>query len=471
MNGTYAHRSPVWHPFTQHGLCEPTPLVTRAEGAILHTADGARVVDAISSWWVTTHGHCYPPIVAAIREQASRLDQLIFAGWTHEPAERLAAELVEMVGAALGGESALPYVFYSDSGSTAVEVALKMALGYWGNRGEARHRLLVLEHSYHGDTIGAMSVGARGVFNAAYAPLLFDVGTIPFPSPGAGPFPAPGAEQATLDALEHACATQNPAAFIVEPLVLGSGGMLFYPAAVLREMHAICARHGVLFIADEVMTGWGRTGGAPRGQENAGAFAPGMGSHTARAQPDRAPEGGPPSGLLACARAGITPDILCLAKGLTGGAMPLAVTLASEAIYDAHYSTDRAKTFFPSSSYTANPIACAAALANLAVWRDEPVVQRIATLAARQEVGRAMLAKVPGIENARSCGTILALDYQVEGAGYLSRLGPRLLSFFREAGLLIRPLGNTAYLMPPYCIAEADLTHCHEALAAAASIL
>ena len=436
MNHPHKHHSPVWHPFTQHGLGEPTPLITHAEGAILHTSDGARVVDAISSWWVTTHGHCHPPIVAAIREQASRLDQLIFAGWTHEPAERLAAGLVEMVGADLGDESALPYVFYSDSGSTAVEVALKMALGYWGNRGPEngngpRHRLLVLEHSYHGDTIGAMSVGARGVFNTAYAPLLFDVGTIPFP--------APGAEQATLDALEKACCpkdlAERPAAFIIEPLVLGSGGMLFYPAQVLAEMKAICARHGVLFIADEVMTGWGRTGS-----------------------------------LLACSAAGVVPDILCLAKGLTGGAMPLAVTMASEAVFDAHYSTDRSKTFFHSSSYTANPIACAAAVANLGVWQDEPVMQRIATLAARQEAGRQMLAEVPGIANARRCGTILALDYKVEGGGYLAGVGPRLLAHFREAGLLIRPLGNTAYLMPPYCIEEADLARCHEALAEAAGL-
>ena len=301
-------RSPVWHPFTQHGLEEPVPLVERAEGALLFTRDGRRVVDAISSWWVTTHGHCHPRIVAAIAEQAGKLDQLIFAGWTHEPGERLAAELVGLMG--------LPYVFYSDSGSTAVEVALKMGLGFWANRGEARHRILVMEHSYHGDTIGAMSIGARGVFNRAYEPLLFDVGTIPFP--------VGVMAQEALDTLDAACRAERPAAFLVEPLLLGAGGMLIYPPEVLAEMREICARHGVLFIADEVMTGWGRTGT-----------------------------------LLACEQAGVVPDILCLAKGLTGGSMPLAVTLASEAVYDAHYSTDRAKTFYHSSSYTANPIACA----------------------------------------------------------------------------------------------------------------
>jgi adenosylmethionine-8-amino-7-oxononanoate aminotransferase len=412
-------RSPIWHPFTQHGLEEPIPLVTRAEGAILHTADGRRVIDAISSWWVTTHGHCHPRIVAAIAAQAQRLDQLIFAGWTHQPAEQLARELVDLLG--------LPYVFFSDSGSTSVEVALKMALGFHANRGEPRHRILVLEHSYHGDTIGAMSVGARGVFNQAYAPLLFDVGTIPFP--------VAGAEQATLDALERACRDDAPAAFIVEPLILGAGGMLVYEPGTLAEMHRICAAHGVLFIADEVMTGWGRTGT-----------------------------------LLACEQAGVVPDLLCLAKGITGGAIPLAVTLASEAIYDAHWSADRAKTFYHSSSYTANPIACAAAVANLAIWRDEPVLERIATLARRQADGLAGLAAVPGIANPRQCGTMIAVDYQGSGQGYLSGLGPRLMAFFREQDLLVRPLGNTAYVMPPYCIEADDLARVHAALADAAAL-
>ena len=412
-------RSPIWHPFTQHGLEEPIPLVTHAQGAILHTADGRCVIDAISSWWVTTHGHCHPRIVAAIAQQAQQLDQLIFAGWTHEPADRLARELVDLLD--------LPYVFYSDSGSTSVEVALKMALGFWANRGEPRHRILVLEHSYHGDTIGTMSVGARGVFNRAYAPLLFDVGTIPFP--------AAGREQAALDVLERACREEAPAAFIVEPLILGAGGMLIYTADTLAEMRAICARHGVLFIADEVMTGWGRTGT-----------------------------------LLACEQAGVVPDLLCLAKGLTGGAIPLAVTLASEAIYDAHWSTDRAKTFYHSSSYTANPIACAAALANLAIWREEPVLERISVLAARQAAGLAMLAGVPGIANPRQCGTMVAVDYQGSGAGYLAEIGPRLMAFFRTRDLLVRPLGNTAYVMPPYCIEPADLASVHSALGEAAAL-
>jgi adenosylmethionine-8-amino-7-oxononanoate aminotransferase len=415
--------SRVWHPFTQHGLEEPIPLVERAEGAALFLADGKRVIDAISSWWVTTHGHANPRIAAAIAVQAAQLDQLIFAGWTHEPAETLARELVAMM------PTPLAHVFFSDSGSTSVEVALKMALGFWHNRGEPRHRILVMQHSYHGDTIGAMSVGARGVFNRAYEKLLFDVGTIPFP--------AQGRERATLDALEAACRAERVAAFIVEPLVLGAGGMLVYSAGVLREMREICARHGVLFIADEVMTGWGRTGT-----------------------------------LLACEQAGVTPDLLCLAKGLTGGALPLAVTLATPAIFEAHWSTDPAKQFFHSSSYTANPIACAAAKANLAIWREEPVLERIATLGARQERLLDELADLPRVANPRRCGTIAAFDVVDEkGAGYLSEIGPRLRARFRDGPVLLRPLGNTVYVMPPYCIDETDLTTVRDVIAKAVTSL
>ena len=402
--------SAIWHPFTQHGLGEPIPLIERADGAFLHGADGSRWIDAISSWWVTTHGHCHPRIMAAIAGQAQQLDQLIFAGWTHEPAESLAAGLRAIM------PETLTRVFFSDSGSTSVEVALKMALGFWRNRGIDRHRIVVMEHSYHGDTIGAMSVGARGVFNRAYEPLLFDVDTVPFP--------ASGGEQATFDALEAACRA-GAAAFIVEPLVLGAGGMLVYPPAVLAEMRRICAAHEVLFIADEVMTGWGRTGT-----------------------------------LLACEQAGIVPDLLCLSKGLTGGAMPLAVTMASEAIWEAHFSADRGQMFFHSSSYTANPIACAAANANLAVWREEPVAERIATLSARQAV---RLDRLGNVENPRLCGTIAAADLP-GGAGYLADVAPRLMAAAREAGVLLRPLGNTVYVMPPYCIDEAALDSVYDVI-------
>lgn len=419
--------SPVWHPFTQHGLNEPIPHVVSAEGALLHLADGSTLIDAISSWWVTTHGHCHPRIAAAIAQQAGTLDQLIFAGYTHAPAEEVARGLIALAPRA-AGQPDLAHVFYSDSGSTAVEVALKMALGYWHNLAldglaDARSRILVLEHSYHGDTIGTMSVGERGVYNAAWTPLLFDVDTIPFP--------APGREQACLDALEAACA-QAPAAFIVEPLVLGAGGMFVYSADLLRAMAAICRRHGVLFIADEVMTGWGRTGT-----------------------------------LFACEQAGVVPDIMAVAKGITGGSIPLAATLATAPIFAAHHSTDRARLFYHSSSYTANPIACAAAAANLAIWRDEDVLGRIARLAQAMAERLADLAGGPAFANPRQAGTIAAIDLVARDAGYLSDLAPRLRAFFLEKGLLLRPLGNTIYLMPPYCLDASQLDRIFAALHAA----
>lgn len=412
--------TPIWHPFTQHGLGEPIPLVERAEGAALYTQDGRRIIDAISSWWVNTHGHCHKRIMAAIAEQTQQLDQIIFAGWTHQPAQDLAHGLRQIM------PDELTRVFFSDSGSTSVEVALKMALGYWHAQPETRHTIVVMEHSYHGDTIGAMSVGERGVFNQAYAELMFDVVTVPFPHVGQ--------EQTTYDALEAACAN-HAAAFIVEPLVLGAGGMMMYPPHVLAEMHRICAQHGVLFLADEVMTGWGRTGT-----------------------------------LLACEQAGVVPDIVCLSKGLTGGAIPLAATMAREPIYQAHYSTDRARMFFHSSSYTANPIACAAANANLAIWREEPVMERITALGDMQQRALEQLGSVAGISGLRRCGTILACELG-DGRSYMADIAPRLLAYFRDRDMLVRPLGNTVYLMPPYCITPDDHAALVRAIAEAPAIL
>ncbi len=401
-------KSPVWHPFTQHATT-PAPIsIARSDGAYLETADGRRIFDAISSWWVVTHSHRHPKIMAAIKAQADNLDQIIFAGFTHEPAEKLARQLVDVTPAGLD------HVFYSDSGSTSVEVALKMALGYWRNLGMPRARIIAMEHAYHGDTTAAMSAGARGLFNAAYEPMLFEVDRIPFPRAGH--------EQSTLDALDAACRSGNAAALIVEPLILGAGGMLNYPAHVLASMKEICAHHGVLFIADEVMTGWGRTGT-----------------------------------MFACEQAAIMPDIMCLSKGLTGGSLPLAVTMCSAAIFDAHASTDRAKTFFHSSSYTANPIACAAASANLDIWESEPVLERIAGLCALQAEFLGPFSRNPRLENVRQLGTITAVDLKVPDSGYLAAAGPRLTAEFLARGVLLRPLGNTLYVMPPYCASDADL--------------
>ncbi|WP_331375720.1 adenosylmethionine--8-amino-7-oxononanoate transaminase [Sinorhizobium chiapasense] len=414
-------RSPIWHPFTQHALEPMMKRIAKTEGAYLIDKDGTPILDAISSWWVVTHGHRHPAIMEAIRTACETYDQIIFAEYSHEPAEKLATGLIEVAPAGLA------HVFFSDSGSTAVEVALKMALGFFHNIGKPRSRIVVMEHSYHGDTIGTMSTGERGVFNAAYEPLLFHVDRLPFPQADS--------DQATLDAFEAICRSGEVAALLIEPLVLGAGGMKMYRASLLAELKHLARRYGCLTIADEVMTGWGRTGS-----------------------------------LFACEQAGIAPDILCTSKGLTGGALPLAATLCTAAIFEAHLSADRRKTFFHSSSYTANPIACAAAVANLNIWREEPVRGRIGALERLHEKGLARFASDPRFANLRQMGTIAALDVVVPEGGYLSEIGPRLRAFFRERKLLIRPLGNVIYLMPPYCATAADLDRAYDAIDEAAGL-
>ncbi|WP_205961403.1 adenosylmethionine--8-amino-7-oxononanoate transaminase [Paracoccus endophyticus] len=398
--------SAVWRPFTQHATEPPPPVVTHAAGVHL-TTDRGVLIDAVSSWWVITHGHRHPPIMDAIRDTAEHLDQVIFAGLTHAPAEDLANALVGLA------PPGLTRVFYSDSGSTSVEVALKMALGFWRNTDRPRHRIAVIEHGYHGDTIGTMSVGERGVFNASYEPLMFSVDRLPFPrGDGAG----------TLAIFETLAATGEMAAVIAEPLVLGAGGMLMYPPEVLAGLRAICDRHGVLMIADEVMTGWGRTGR-----------------------------------LWACDHAGVAPDILCTSKGLTGGAIPLAATLATEAVFHAHWSEDRAKTFFHSSSYTANPLACAAGLANARIWAEGGMQARLDAVGAMQGDRLDELARDPRFANPRRTGTIAAIDLRSDSEGYMAAVGPRLRAHALDRGVLLRPLGNTVYVLPPYCVTAADL--------------
>ena len=291
-----------------------------------------------------------------------------------------------------------------------------MAVGCWHNRGRPRHRIIAMEHAYHGDMFGAMAVGHRGVFNAAYEPMLFDVAYIPFP--------AAGSEDRTIDALASLLrsSADSFAALILEPLVLGAGGMKMYRPQVLTEIAALCRRYGIFLIADEVMTGFGRTGT-----------------------------------MFACEQAGVAPDLMCLSKGLTGGFLPMGATLATEEIYQSFYSADRRKTFFHSSSYTGNAIACAAAVANLEVWDEEPVFGRIAAIS---EHHAALLAPFRGrarIADARQTGTIAAIELAVPDAGYLAALGPKLNAFYLERDVLLRSLGNVVYVLPPYCVRAGEL--------------
>lgn len=404
----------VWHPYTQHGLGEEFVEVSRADGAYLYEPSGRAIFDAISSWWVTLHGHAEPSIAAAIGEQARTLEQVIFAGFMHEPAARLAAGLVKRA------PRGLDRVFYSDDGSTAVEVAVKVALQYWQNRGESRRLVMALENAYHGDTFGAMSVSARGLFTDPFAEKLFEVIRLPDPVEGD-----------VVAALEHAITVRGSeiAALIVEPLVLGAGGMRMWSAKTLADMRALTARHGILLIADEVMTGFGRTGP-----------------------------------LFACEHAGIAPDLMCLSKGITGGFMPLGATLVRDEVFATFTSMDRKKTLFHGHSYCANPLACAAGVASLALLDDRSAERRRAIEGAHRAAA-SRLAAIPGIENVRVLGTILALDFVANDPGYLSGIGLELKRFSLERGVLLRPLGDTVYLLPPYCSNEADLSRAYDTIA------
>ncbi len=410
-------KSPIWHPMTQHGIFPEMIAVDRAEGAYLYREDGSKILDGISSWWVNTHGHCHPKIVSAVQEQAAKLEQVIFAGFTHPPAEALTQKLLAVT------PDPLEYVFYSDSGSTAIEVALKMAIGYWEHQGQERHKIIALEDGYHGDTFGTMSTGARGVFNELYEPFLFDVIHLPFPSAGN--------EDKTLTFLDEVLRESGDdiAAFVFEPLVQGAAGMRLYSGDVLAAMRARMKAHDILLIADEVMTGFGRTGS-----------------------------------MFACDEAGIVPDLLCLSKGLTGGFLPMGATLATAEIYDAFYGTDRAKQFFHSTSFTGNPLACAAALASLEIWEQEPVAERIAMINQTHESARARFEGRDDIQEVRIKGTIMAMDIRDEVQGYLSNLGTALYEFYLENDILLRPIGNTVYILPPYCITKDELEQIYDTI-------
>jgi len=409
-----ADRRHVWHPYTQHGAADPPIPIVRAEGAYLVDDHGREIFDAISSWWVTLHGHAQPEIVNAIAKQAQTLEQVIFAGFTHEPAARLASDLLAR--APVG----LDRVFFSDDGSTAVEVAVKIALQYWVNRGEKRRTIVALENAYHGDTFGAMSVSARGLFTEPFEHLLFDVARLPDPVTN----DVVSALEALIGQRERAIA-----AVIVEPMLMGAGGMRMWSAGALRGIRELTAAHGIPLIADEVLTGFGRTGP-----------------------------------LFACEHAAISPDLMCLSKGITGGFVPLGATLATNALFDTFTSKDRTRTLFHGHSYTANPIACAAGLASLALL-DEVSVERRREIGWSHRAAAIGLQVMKGILNVRVLGTVMAMDLVSRDDGYLSTLGPALNRFALQRGVLLRPLGNTVYILPPYCSTDDDLARAYDAIA------
>jgi len=418
----------LWHPFTHEGA-EPAPLrIRRGEGVFLETQDGRRILDAISSWWVNLHGHSHPAIAAAIAGQAARLEHVLFAGFSHEPAEELASRLRKIVPAALR------HIFFSDDGSTAVEVALKLAVQYWRNCGQpGRYRIVALENAYHGDTVGAMSVSDDSPFTAAFESLRLPV--LRTHSAYCAHCPV-GLTRATchieclgkLGRLLAECGHEI-AAVIVEPLLQGAGGMIVHPEEFLVGIRRLTAAHDVLLIADEVLTGFGRTGR-----------------------------------MFGCERAGVMPDLMCVAKGLTGGFLPLAATLTTDRVHNAFTGTDRARAFFHGHSYTANPIACAAANANLHIFDTEPVFERIAAIEKIHVARLSEFAAHPGVADVRHIGSVAAIELKVPDAGYLSSLRPRLYEFYLNPGVLLRPLGNVLYILPPYAITTDQLDFVYDVI-------
>jgi adenosylmethionine-8-amino-7-oxononanoate aminotransferase len=411
----------LWHPFTHEGS-DPAPLeIRRGEGVFLETTDGRRIIDAISSWWVNLHGHSHPAIAAAIAEQAARLEHVLFAGFSHEPAEELAVRLGKIVPAPLR------HIFFSDDGSTAVEVALKLAVQYWQNSGRPeKQQIVALENAYHGDTVGAMSVSDDSPFTSAFSSMRIPV--LRTHSASCAHCPV-GLTRATchiecLAKLEQLLVEHGNeiAAVIVEPLLQGAGGMIVHPEEFLAGVRRLTAAHDVLLIADEVLTGFGRTGQ-----------------------------------MFACERAGVVPDFMCVAKGLTGGFLPLAATLTTDRVHEAFIGKDRSRAFFHGHSYTANPIACAAANANLKIFETEPVFARIAEIEKVHAARLPFFARHPGVMDVRSIGTVAAIELKVPDAGYLSSLRPRLYAFFLNRGVLLRPLGNVVYILPPYVISPEQL--------------
>lgn len=399
----------IWHPYTQMQNASPAIPIVRGEGIYLIAEDGKRYLDAVSSWWVNIHGHAHPYIAQQVEKQLKTLEHVIFAGFTHPGAVELAERLLNIL------PSEQNKVFYSDNGSTAVEVALKMCFQYWSNQGHPRMKVLAFHNSYHGDTFGAMAVSSRSAFTGPFEKLLFDVEFISVP------------DKENIDSLklQLSALSSELAGFIFEPLVQGAGGMQMYEAEYLDQLMVHCKKEGVLTIADEVMTGFGRTGK-----------------------------------LFASNHLTVQPDLMCFSKGLTGGTMALGVTTCKYSIYEAFLSDDKLKTLFHGHSFTANPIACSAALASLDLLLTEETLENINRICTRHHQFAGIISKHSKVKEVRHTGTILALEWKTEeGTSYFNNLRDNLYNFFLEEGIILRPLGNIIYILPPYCITDEQLDY------------
>lgn len=426
-------KNTIWHPDTQMQTSPPPIPVVAGRDTFLIDENGNEYLDMISSWWVNLHGHAHPYIAQKVSEQVQKLEHCIFADFTHPPAVELAERLLEIL------PSNFSKVFYSDNGSTAVEVGLKMAIQYWFNQGISKTKILAFKNGYHGDTFGSMSVSSRSVFTHPFEEYLFEVEYLDIPviNYRGGGIATGCTDTYTLipddsyfQQAESLLASNEFAAFIFEPLVLGAGGMLMYAPEALERLIKIARKHNVLIIADEVMTGFGRT---------AKRFA----SEYLSSQP----------------------DIICLSKGLTGGTMALGVTACNQKIYDAFLSTDKLKTFLHGHSFTANPVACAAALASLDLFLDPPCEENINRIAEQHAFFRKKINGHPAIKEVRQTGTIVAFDVITgEADSYSNNIRDFLYQYFLEKRIILRPLGNILYILPPYCTTNEQLNYVYETI-------
>jgi adenosylmethionine-8-amino-7-oxononanoate aminotransferase len=412
----FKDREFIWHPYSSL-VDEPDNLVVKSgEGVYLTLDNGRKIIDAISSWWVNIHGHAHPYIVKKLVEQASQLEHVIFAGFTHEPAIRLAERLLEI----LPGQQ--KKIFFSDNGSTAVEIAIKMAIQYKLNKGNSSGKILALEGAFHGDTFGAMSVSERGIFNKHFSKYLFDVAYIPFPEEGK--------EELAVRIFEEKILNEEITAFVYEPLVQGAAGMRIYSSAVLEKLLSIAKKHQVICIADEVMTGFGRTGK-----------------------------------LFASEYMNTLPDIMCLSKGITGGFMPFGVTACNAEIEAAFTIAGKDKILFHGHSFTGNPLACAVSNASLDLLLTEAYKDKIEFI---NKSHIAFLAKISGhkaVKKATVLGTLISIEINTSAtSGYLNSIRDELYNFFLNRNILMRPLGNVLYILPPYIIEENELNLIYEAV-------
>lgn len=415
----------IWRPYTQEKIASGPVKLKGAEGSYLITEDGRRIFDGISSWWLITHGHCHPLIAEAVRRQVGQLDQAVFANFTHEPAEELAEKLTALTG--------FQKVFFSDNGSTAVEVALKMARQACVQRGEPeRRKFLAFSEAYHGDTVGAMSVSGKSAFSAPYESMTFEILRAEQPKDPRTPLSEWTKDFKAKLEQHH----REIAAVIIEPLIQGAAGMIVWPDEAVNEIASLCRQHGVYLIFDEVMTGFGRTGK-----------------------------------LFAMHRLDVSPDFVCLSKGLTGGTLPLSVTLTKQEVFDAFWSDEKAKMLFHGHSFTGNPISCAAAVASLKIFEQENTLAKISKFKEIHERNLAKISQNLVIENPRICGTVAAFEFSQLGTSYAHSSGETFCSLMLEKNIFLRTLGKTIYLLPPYSSTESDLNSAWDSVAEALGTL